>query len=65
MTGRLVDIETARLRRWERKKADQFKARNDEQVVWTCNCGCWQYELRPVGVFCVSCGTKQSVAIKI
>jgi len=63
--GKVVELEAARLARWERKQADQFKPIADEQLVWKCNCGCWQYELRPVGVFCVSCGTKQSVSIKI
>lgn len=63
--GKVVELEAARLVRWERKQADQFKSRDNEQVVWVCNCGCWQYELRPVGVFCVSCGTKQSVSVKI
>ncbi len=63
--GKVVDIEAARLARWEKKKSDQFKARDNDQVVWVCNCGCWQYELRPVGAFCVSCGAKQSVSIKM
>ena len=64
--GRLIDIETARLKRWERKQTDQFKTVDSTNVVWVCLCGgCWQYELRPIGVFCVSCGAKQSVAIKL
>lgn len=64
--GKLVDMEAGRLRRWERKQNPTgFKPVADDQLVWKCSCGCWQYELRPVGVFCVSCGTKQSVSIKI
>jgi hypothetical protein len=64
-SGQLIDIETARLKRWERKQADQFKTVDQVNVVWVCVCGCWQYELRPIGAFCVSCGTKQSVSIKL
>ncbi len=64
--GKLVDLKSARLRRWEKKQAPYgFKPVADEQLVWKCSCGCWQYELRPVGVFCVSCGSKQSVSIKV
>lgn len=63
--GKVVSLEAARLARWERKQTDPFKAKADDQLIWKCLCGCWQYELRPVGVFCVSCGTKQSVSIKV
>lgn len=63
MKGQLIDIETARLKRWAKKQTDPFRSRDDGQAVWVCNCGCWQFELRPVGVFCVSCGAKQSVGI--
>lgn len=65
MMGQLIDIEAMRLRRWQRKQDAGFKTMTDEQAVWVCRCGCWQYELRPIGVYCVNCGTKQSVAIKV
>ena len=65
MTAKVIELESARLRRWERKEASQFKPLDHAKSVWVCLCGCWQYELRPIGVFCVSCGTKQSVSIKL
>lgn len=66
MTAKVIELESARLRRCERKQEPSgFKAITDDQLVWKCACGCWQYELRPVGVFCVSCGAKQSVSVKI
>lgn len=65
MTAKVIDLESARLRRWERKQANPFQPRESDNLVWRCACGCWQYELRPIGVFCVSCGMKQSVAVKI
>jgi hypothetical protein len=65
MAREVIDIEAARLKRWEKKRDDPFKKRDDGSVVWVCNCGCWQCELRPVGAFCVSCGAKQSVSIKL
>lgn len=63
--GKLVSLEAARVARWERKRTDPWKAAGDDALIWTCNCGCWQYELRPTGAFCVSCGAKQSVSIKV
>ena len=65
MIAPLIDIETARLNRWRKKQADQFKPVDSALAHWVCLCGCWQYELRPVGVFCVSCGAKQSVSVKL
>lgn len=62
--GKLVDMEAGRLRRWERKQNDPFKPRTDGQLIWTCRCGGWQFEVRPVGVFCISCGDKQYLSTK-
>jgi hypothetical protein len=60
--GNVVDIEAGRLRRWERRKESNFR-QVDQDMVWFCACGCWQFELRPVGVFCLGCQRKQSVVI--
>lgn len=65
MPAKLVDLETARLRRWDRKQSSPFQPRSDGQRIWFCNCGVWQFELHPDGVFCVSCKTKQSVECRL
>lgn len=61
--GKIYDIEAGRLRRWERVRSDQFKPYTDESLAWVCFCGCWQFEIKPIGVFCCACRVKQFLSI--
>lgn len=62
--GALIDLESARIKRWERKQQDQFVSVVEQKLNWVCKCGCWQFEVRKNGITCLGCETVQSLVVK-
>lgn len=63
MSATVIDLETARLRRWEKKQQAQFRHVVTEDLNWVCKCGCWQFEAKQYGIICLGCRTKQEIVI--